>query len=216
MRNKVRQIKLNKQFVIKISIAFVVILLSVLGYIFIKNLGGGNSYKKIYNVDISKKQLNIIGESLNIQEIDYKWNGILISTNNPKKIVLHHAATENLSPEEVHEMHLSKGWNGIGYHFYIRSDGTIYRGRDENKIGSHVYGNNTDTLGICLEGNFEEKGMPKEQLDALVNLATYLTLKYNISDIVRHNDLGATECPGKLFPFESVKSFIIDKVKNTN
>ena len=49
-----------------------------------------------------------------------------------------------------------------------------------------------------------------------MNLATYLTLKYDISDIVRHNDLGVTECPGKLFPFESIKNSIIEKIKNIN
>ncbi len=216
MKKKFGVIKLNKTFVIKIVMIFFVILLGVLGYIFIKNLGSGNSYKKIYNVEISKKELKIMEESLSIQEMEYLWSEVLISGNNPKKIVIHHAAAENLSAQEIHEMHLNRGWAGIGYHFYIRSDGTIYRGRDENKIGSHVYGNNIDTLGICLEGNFEEKGVPKEQLEALVNLATYLTLKYNISDIVKHNDLGATECPGKLFPFESIKSSIIEKIKNIN
>lgn len=216
MKNKFKAMKLNKKFIMKIIIFLILSLIVFLGYILIKNLCNNNSYKKIYDVSINKKELNIIKENLNIQEIDYKWNGVLISGNNPKKIVIHHAATENLSPQEVHEMHVSKGWIGIGYHFYIRSDGTIFKGRNENKIGSHVYGNNTDTLGICLEGNFEEKGVPREQLEALVNLATYLTLKYDISDIVRHNDLGVTECPGKLFPFESIKNSIIEKIKNIN
>ena len=29
-------------------------------------------------------------------------------------------------------------------------------------------------------------------------------------------DLGVTECPGKLFPFESIKNSIIEKIKNIN
>lgn len=216
MKNRVRAVKLNKSSIMKLLIIIFIIILSASIYFFIRSSGNSNSYKKIYDIDISKKNLKIMQTNLDIQDIDYEWNGMLISSNNPKKIVIHHAAAENLSPEEVHAMHIGRGWSGIGYHFYIRSDGTIYRGRDENKIGSHVYGNNRDTLGVCLEGNFEEQGVPKEQLESLVNLGTYLSLKHNISDIVRHSDLGATECPGKLFPFESIKYAIIEKIKNVN
>ena len=214
MKNKIVKGRLNKYLIRRILIGIFVAILGVVCCLFIKDLNSNNSYKKIYNVKVGKKELKEMKNSLNIQEVDYKWGGMLVSANNPKKLVIHHAAAENLSPEKIHEMHLSRGWSGIGYHFYIRSDGTIYRGRDENKIGSHVYGNNKDTLGICLEGNFEENGVPKEQLDALINLGTYLSLKYNISDILRHNDLGSTECPGKLFPFTSTKDLIIENIKS--
>ena len=114
MKNKFKAMKLNKKFIMKIIIFLILSLIVFLGYILIKNLCNNNSYKKIYDVSINKKELNIIKENLNIQEIDYKWNGVLISGNNPKKIVIHHAAAENLSPQEVHEMHVSKGWTGIG------------------------------------------------------------------------------------------------------
>ena len=180
----------------------------------INNSNNSNSYKKIYNIEVNKKTLKEMKENLDIQEVSYEWGGLLISRNKPQRLVIHHAAAENLSPEEIHQMHLDRGWSGIGYHFYIRSDGTIYKGRDENKVGSHVAGNNTNTLGICLEGNFEENGVSKKQLEALLNLSTYLCLKYDISDILKHNDLLATECPGKLFPFESIKYAIIENIKN--
>ena len=206
--------RLNKYLIRKVLIVFLVIILGILGYMVIDNSNNSNSYKRIYNVEISKKTLREMEENLDIQEVDYQWGGLLISRNKPQRLVIHHAAAENLSPEEIHQMHLDRGWSGIGYHFYIRSDGTIYRGRDENKVGSHVAGNNTNTLGICLEGNFEENGVSKKQLEALLNLSTYLCLKYDIYDILKHNDLLATECPGKLFPFESIKYAIIEKIKD--
>lgn len=208
------RIKLNKYLIRRVLVIFFVIILGFLGYIVINNSNNNNSYKKIYDIQINKKILKEMENNLDIQEVQYQWEGLLISRNKPERLVIHHAAAENLSPEEIHQMHLDRGWSGIGYHFYIRSDGTIYRGRDENKVGSHVAGNNTNTLGICLEGNFEENGVSKEQLEALLNLSTYLCLKYDISDILKHNDLLATECPGRLFPFESIKYAIIEKIKD--
>lgn len=212
----IRKIKINKSIKINALMFFIIIISVILGWNLAKKLNEVDSYKKIYNVKVSKKEIEKMKENLNIQEIDYQWANILVVGNNPKELVFHHAAAENLSPEEVHSMHINKGWSGIGYHFYIRSDGTIYKGRDANKIGSHVYGHNKNTLGICLEGNFEEKGISEKQLEALINLGTYLSLKYDIVDILKHNDLGSTECPGKLFPFESAKNSIINRIKNLN
>ncbi len=206
-------IKINKYFIRRIIILIIIVILGFLGYITIINSNNSNSYKRIYNIEVNKKTLREMEENLNIQEVKYKWGGFLRGGNKPQRLVIHHAAAENLSPEEIHEMHLGRGWSGIGYHFYIRSDGTVYRGRDENKVGSHVAGNNTNTLGICLEGNFQENGVSKKQLDTLLNLGTYLCLKYDISDILKHNDLFATECPGRLFPFDSIKFAIIEKIK---
>lgn len=85
MKNKFKAMKLNKKFIMKIIIFLILSLIVFLGYILIKNLCNNNSYKKIYDVSINKKELNIIKENLNIQEIDYKWNGVLISGNNPKR-----------------------------------------------------------------------------------------------------------------------------------
>lgn len=211
---KINEIKINKDLKIKILVAFIIIAFGIFAFGLIKKLNKPNSYKKIYDVRINNKDIEKIEKSLNIQEIDYEWANILVVGNEPKELVFHHAAAENLSPEEVHAIHVDRGWSGIGYHFYIRSDGSIYKGRDANKIGSHVYGHNKNTLGICLEGNFEEKGVSDKQLEAAINLGTYLSLKYDIVEILKHNDLGSTECPGKLFPFESVKNSIIDKIKN--
>ncbi|MDO4536032.1 MAG: peptidoglycan recognition family protein [Clostridium perfringens] len=213
MSNQISRIKINKYFIRRVLIVILIIVLGFLGYIVINDSNNSNSYRKIYNIEVNKKTLREIGEDLNIQEVEYKWGGLLRGGNKPQRLVIHHAAADNLSPEEIHKMHLDRGWSGIGYHFYIRSDGTIYRGRDENKVGSHVAGNNTNTLGICLEGNFQESGVSKKQLDALLNLGIYLCLKYDISDILKHNDLLATECPGRFFPFDSIKFAIIEKIK---
>ena len=53
-------------------------------------------------------------------------------------VVLHHSASRDVPAAEIHAWHLAKGWAGIGYHFVIRKNGSIERGRPLEMIGAHV------------------------------------------------------------------------------
>lgn len=115
------------------------------------------------------------------------------------KIIVHHSANEraNDTAKSIHSAHLSNGWAGIGYHFLIRSDGTIEKGRPQSAVGSHCPGANTGSLGICLSGNFE-KAMPAAvQIEALIWLMAKLMQSYNIVTVLPHSAYVATACPGK-------------------
>ncbi len=121
-------------------------------------------------------------------------------------IVLHHAAVSSASVEAVHNYHRHEnGWAGIGYHFYVRKDGTVYRGRPENWMGAHTTGHN-DKIGICAEGNFDTETMRKEQQQALSELIAYLFDKYGEVKVYRHRDLDNTACPGENLPFDAIVS----------
>ena len=88
-------------------------------------------------------------------------------------IVIHHTGNpydDDLSAEEIHESHQALGWAGIGYHYVVRKDGTIERGRPEWAIGSHAYGENTHSIGIHLCGNFEEAEPTPEQIECCAYL----------------------------------------------
>lgn len=117
--------------------------------------------------------------------------------------VLHHAAA-NGSVETVHQWHLNRGWAGIGYHFYVRKDGTVYRGRPENWVGAHTDGHNATKIGICAEGNYEVEKMPDVQKNAIIELLGYLRGKYGNQKVYGHRDLDATACPGKNYPFNEI------------
>ena len=125
---------------------------------------------------------------------------------NPNGIVLHHAAAKTASVESVHQWHLNNGWAGIGYHFYVRKDGTVYRGRPENWVGAHTVNHNSTKIGICAEGNFENEKMPAAQKNAIIDLLAYLRGKYGDLKIYGHRDLSATACPGKNYPFDEIVS----------
>lgn len=140
--------------------------------------------------------MNIIDKNL-----QFKGNYSLRQAD-PTGFVLHHAAA-NGSVEDVHNWHLSLGWAGIGYHFYVRKDGSVYRGRPENWIGAHTSGHN-EKLGICAEGNFEEDRMADAQVNAIMELLAYLRRIYGDLPVYGHRDLDATACPGKYYPFATI------------
>ena len=170
--------------------------------------------EKNYIEEQLKSNLEFIEKKLNIQEVNYEWSRDLEYGNVPNKIIIHHTASPSATAEIINEDHINKGWAGIGYHFFIKKDGTIYRGRPEDSIGAHSKGSNLNTLGICLEGDFEEKKPTNEQLKSIINLSVYLGVKYNTNEIIKHGDVYETCCPGSKFPFEKVKNSIIDEIKS--
>ncbi|MBQ2704728.1 MAG: N-acetylmuramoyl-L-alanine amidase [Clostridia bacterium] len=121
-------------------------------------------------------------------------------------IVLHHAAAKSCSVQDVHRWHLDRGWSGIGYHFFIRKDGSVWRGRPEDRVGAHTVSYNANSIGVCFEGNFENEPMGDAQKKSGFELIAYLKAKYPIKDIKGHGELKATACPGKLFPLAEFKS----------
>ena len=94
-----------------------------------------------------------------------------------------------------------KKWIDIPYHYIIDLDGKIYEGRKIEYAGD----TNTeyDPSGHALievVGNFEEVEPNQEQLDAVVRMMSYLSMKYSVPvDSIRaHKDYSSkTVCPGK-------------------
>ena len=65
-------------------------------------------------------------------------------------IVVHCTATQGnrtLSPEALDLMHRRRGFNGTGYHYYIRKDGTVHLTRPVERIGAHAKGFNASSIG---------------------------------------------------------------------
>lgn len=80
-------------------------------------------------------------------------------------IVIHCSANKagsRITAEDIDKMHRRRGWNGIGYHFVVTSDGTIQTGRPLESPGAHVSGYNNHTIGICYVGGLDENGKPAD------------------------------------------------------
>lgn len=141
--------------------------------------------------------------SVNIIETNLSFKG-MSNRSRTTRIILHHAAAKSCTAQQIHQWHLNNGWSGAGYHFLVRKDGNIYRLRPENKVGAHASGSNSDSLGVCFEGDFMQESMGSTQINSGKELVSYLKSKYGISTVQRHKDVGSTDCPGNNFPFDSI------------
>lgn len=152
---------------------------------------------------------------MNIIESGISFRG-LSNRSRTTRIILHHAAAVTCSVQDIQRWHLANGWAGIGYHFFVRKDGSIYRGRPESTIGAHVTGANADSIGICFEGDYDkEASMPQAQTKAGKELVAYLKNRYGINTVKAHRDVGASSCPGRYFPFSEIAGVAASAVTPT-
>ena len=143
---------------------------------------------------------------MKINETALSFRGTLDRRQKTARVILHHAAASTCSVEDIHRWHLANGWCGIGYHFLVRKDGSVWRGRPEDTVGAHAYGANGDSLGVCFEGNFETEIMPDAQRRAGAALVADLLARYHLTKgaVIRHSEVCATACPGRNFPFDAI------------
>jgi len=89
----------------------------------------------------------------------------------------------------------SKPWKDVGYHFYIKSDGTLQYGRALHEVGSHARGRNRNSIGICLHG---KNHFTREQFKTLADLVFDIFKIMNISKVRGHGfyDKNKKHCPG--------------------
>lgn len=140
---------------------------------------------------------------MNIIEERLEFAGAPKMRRDTTVIVLHHSAGEG-SLRSVHNYHKGLGWSGIGYHFYVRRDGSVYRGRAENAVGAHTSGYNGFSIGVCAEGNFEREKMGRAEAESLRELCSYLKEKYPRASFKLHRELSCTICPGQNFPTDFI------------
>ena len=153
---------------------------------------------------------------MNIVEKTYNWAYLPGKRGSTVYLILHHAAAKSASPDDIHSWHLARGWAGIAYHYYVRKDGSVWRGRPEDWAGAHTEGQNSRSIGVCFEGNFNEESMSYVQAAAGSELVAELCTRYPGLKAVCHRDVdvtacpgsitcpGATTCPGKNFPLDKI------------
>jgi N-acetylmuramoyl-L-alanine amidase len=115
---------------------------------------------------------------------------------NIKGIIVHCSATREgiaFDGTDILKWHLERGFSTIGYHYIILLDGTVEKGRPEERIGAHCRGHNYNTLGICYIGGLDSEGMPKDtrtekQKHTLEMRIKSLCDQYPITTIKGHRD----------------------------
>ncbi len=119
----------------------------------------------------------------------------MLQASDIRYLVVHCSDTDDdLTASDIHTMHQGFGWDGIGYHAVIIKDGTIEQGRPHFWTGAHVYGHNTESLGVCLIGrdDFTDK-----QMASLEQLLRDWKARYPQAQICGHCDFPETRktCP---------------------
>ena len=130
----------------------------------------------------------------------------MMDADSVRFLVLHCSATrrnQDYNVEQLRRDHKSRGFYDIGYHFYIRKDGTLTQHRFLLEVGAHARPYNRCSIGICYEGGLDENGKPcntltAEQTERINDLLIRLHRLFPKAKIVGHRDLpGASpkECP---------------------
>lgn len=131
-----------------------------------------------------------------------------------KYLIIHQTDSEDKGKFHVYDTaryHVnSRGWAGIGYHYYIIKDGTIYQTQPDYVISNHASNYNATSLGIVITGDHrlptskdytcgDNEGMlGKTQYKSLVWTLAKLQTKYNIpfENILAHGQTGSSKsCP---------------------
>jgi hypothetical protein len=144
-------------------------------------------------------------------------------TTTENMIVHHSAGSNNISDytqavRDIYIFHTQEnGWSDIGYNYLIAPDGVIYAGRDPSNgeqdkvIGAHFCGSNSNTMGICLLGNYETVEPEQQMLESLETVLSWKAFKDNLEPlevdahplntdlgvIAGHQDGCNTLCPGE-------------------
>lgn len=120
-------------------------------------------------------------------------------------IVIHCSATppgQDIGASEIRSWHLARGWSDIGYHWVVRRNGWLDKGRGEAVPGAHVEGWNRNSIGICLVGGVDEQGEPdpnftEAQYRALAGLLREIRARHPRAEIAGHRDFPGVKkaCP---------------------
>lgn len=115
-----------------------------------------------------------------------------------RTIVIHHTAGMRTDTvDDIRREHLRRGYSDIGYHYLITPEGEVFNGRPLKRVGAHAKGHNADSIGVAMIGNYDEERPTERALEALEGLIDYLRQRYGVDQVLGHQELGKTGCPGR-------------------
>ena len=118
-------------------------------------------------------------------------------------IIVHCTATPpgmKVTFNDIDRWHKARGWKGIGYHYVVDLDGTVYRGRTDDCAGAHCRGHNAHSIGVCYVGGLDAQGRPADtrtpaQKEALRWLVSALKKQYPNAKVYNHRRFANKACP---------------------
>lgn len=125
---------------------------------------------------------------------------------------LHHPDFDSWTGARVTHEHVNvNGWDDNGYHYFIRRSGIIDLCRPEKYIGSHCFGKNSKSLGMCYAGTMKPTLM---QIQSILTLASAIRKRFGLGpeDWFAHHDFTDKKiCPG--FGIELIRELLREDQK---
>ena len=141
----------------------------------------------------------------------FTW-GPVIKATDIDTFTFHHTVTKQTAKTDgnwkkecdaVGNLHLSRGWAGVGYRFIICSDGTVAYVGDLSRGGSAVADHNNHMFSASFVGDFTKELPTAAQVHSAHLLAKHFLFEMpqypNLKDwtqIKGHKDFNPTACPG--------------------
>jgi N-acetylmuramoyl-L-alanine amidase len=162
-----------------------------------------------------------------VEELDAEFGAI---KRDITEVVVH--ATESYTDKdigaiEINNIHNELGHDGIGYHYVIRRDGRLQRGRPINRNGEHAPLNGHDiySIGLVLVGGLNissgaenptdfrsAQAFTREQYTTLEKFLRSFYRKYPGGQVFGHNDIDEVE----LDPYFDVVDYVESVFRKSN
>lgn len=124
------------------------------------------------------------------------------------RVFIHCSGSDNPEHDSIHvirQWHTQappkgNGWSDVGYHFFIKKDGEIQRGRPIEVIPAAQMGHNNGTIAICCHG-LKIELFTEEERFSLIYLCEQINRAYNRNITFHgHNEVNPNKtCP--VFPY---------------
>ena len=162
-----------------------------------------------------------------VEELDAEFSSI---KRDITEVVVHATETytnKDIGSIEINNIQIDLGHDGIGYHYVIRRDGRLQRGRPVNREGEHAIVNGHDkySIGLVMVGGINvssgddnptdyksSQSFTREQYTTLEKFLTSFYRKYPGGQVFGHNDVDETE----LDPYFDVVDYIESVFRKQN
>ena len=140
-----------------------------------------------------------------VEELDADFT---INNREITEMVVHWTETNtnrNIGSEEINKFHVDQGLEGIGYHYVIRRNGSLQRGRPVGLKGQHAPINSHDerSIGVVFVGGINSPtqsvgelsaaSLTRSQFNTFDHLCRAFYNRFPGGQIVGHNDIDDNE-----------------------
>ena len=122
------------------------------------------------------------------------------------RVFLHCSASDRDEHDDVAVMrswHVDeRGWDDVGYHYFIKKDGTVQPGRDLEKTPAAQRGHNTGSVAICLHGLAVGRFTRDQYLSLIALCGEIDDALDGMASFHGHCEVSSKACP--VFPYRVV------------